>query len=384
MPIVLTPNMSLPVPVVGQEAGPQYATDINGCMSILDAHDHTPGSGVFITPNAININTDLSFGSNRATGVKSVVFDAQISPLPASAPDLGAVYVAGVDLYYNDENGNQVRITQNGGVVSGSGGITGLVPPASASYVSADSTFVWQSNINTPASMDFASAIFRNLVANSFGLTLNPPNAMGADYSLVLPQLPVTNPRVLTIDTSGNISPSAIPGTGTEESDVLPGFGLMPSGAITAYGGTSAPAGYLLCNGASLLRASYANLFTAIGTAYGAADGTHFNVPDLRGYFARGTDNGAGNDPDASGRIAANPGGNTGDNVGSQQSYQIQSHGHNFATAVVTNAGGVSPSNLTIGSPPTTATYTDGTAVNMTGGAETRPKNVYVNYIIKT
>lgn len=384
MAIVLTPNMNLPVPVVGQEAGPQYATDINGCMSILDGHDHTPGSGVLITPNAMNISTDLSFAGNRATDVKSVVFNAQISPLPATAPDLGAIYVAGVDLYYNDENGNRVRITQNGGVVSGSGGITGLVPPASASYVSADSTFVWQSDINTPANMDFASAIFRNLVANSFGLTLNPPAAMGADYSLVLPQLPVTNPKVLTIDTSGNITPSAAPGTGPDESDVLPGFGLIPSGAITAYGGTSAPAGYLLCDGSSLLRASYTNLFTAIGTAYGAADGTHFNLPDLRGQFLRGVTGASANDPDASSRTAMNPGGNTGNNVGSIQTNQVQPHTHprdsagNIEIALI-NAGGAS--DYAAGS---FLRASAGADTGLNTGSETRPINAYVNYIIKT
>jgi microcystin-dependent protein len=56
------------------------------------------------------------------------------------------------------------------------------------------------------------------------------------------------------------------------------------------YGGASAPAGWLLCYGQSLLRASYVDLFAAIGTAYGAADGTHFSIPDLRGRVPAGKD----------------------------------------------------------------------------------------------
>lgn len=54
---------------------------------------------------------------------------------------------------------------------------------------------------------------------------------------------------------------------------------------VTPYAGTvaSVPAGWLLCDGASYLRATYPDLYAAIGTTYGAADGTHFNVPDLRG-----------------------------------------------------------------------------------------------------
>lgn len=57
----------------------------------------------------------------------------------------------------------------------------------------------------------------------------------------------------------------------------------MPAGAIIAWTTTTAPSGFLLCDGSSLLRATYADLFTAIGTTYGTVDGTHFTLPDLRG-----------------------------------------------------------------------------------------------------
>lgn len=56
-----------------------------------------------------------------------------------------------------------------------------------------------------------------------------------------------------------------------------------PAGAVLPFAGSSAPTGYLMCNGASVLRATYADLFTAIGTTYGSVDGTHFTLPDLRG-----------------------------------------------------------------------------------------------------
>jgi microcystin-dependent protein len=66
------------------------------------------------------------------------------------------------------------------------------------------------------------------------------------------------------------------------------------TGMIVPFGGTTAPSGTLLCNGAAVSRTTYANLFTVIGTAYGAGDGTTtFNVPDgqgrhLTGYAATG------------------------------------------------------------------------------------------------
>lgn len=57
----------------------------------------------------------------------------------------------------------------------------------------------------------------------------------------------------------------------------------MPTGGIIAYAGSSPPLGYLPCDGSAVSRTTYSNLFAAIGTTFGAGDGsTTFNVPDLR------------------------------------------------------------------------------------------------------
>src|SRR5262245_22512336 len=67
----------------------------------------------------------------------------------------------------------------------------------------------------------------------------------------------------------------------------------VPPGIIVPYGGSVAPTGYLLCDGAPHLRATYANLFAAIGTSFGAGNGTTtFNVPDGRGRVLVGLDAG--------------------------------------------------------------------------------------------
>lgn len=63
---------------------------------------------------------------------------------------------------------------------------------------------------------------------------------------------------------------------------------------VRMYAGASAPSGWLLCDGASYLRADYAALFAVIGTTYGSADGTHFNVPDFRGRSPIGVGTGTG------------------------------------------------------------------------------------------
>jgi hypothetical protein len=200
----MTPEMNLIVPGVGTEAGPTYASDINADLSILDGHDHSSGKGVQITPAGLNINSALTINNNDLTSIRTARFQAQNSTLSLSA-DVDCIYVTGVDLYYRDGNGNNVRITQSGNVAGTPGSISGLSSPASASYNSGTSTFVWQSAALTPANMDAASYIFRNLLASSKGLTLSPPGAMAADYTLTLPALPASQ-KIMTLDAAGNMS----------------------------------------------------------------------------------------------------------------------------------------------------------------------------------
>ncbi len=74
--------------------------------------------------------------------------------------------------------------------------------------------------------------------------------------------------------------------------------GVVPPGTIIQYAGHNAPVGYLRANGAAVSRTTYAALFAAIGTTHGAGDGsTTFNLPDRRGVFMRGVDDGRGIDP---------------------------------------------------------------------------------------
>lgn len=59
-------------------------------------------------------------------------------------------------------------------------------------------------------------------------------------------------------------------------------YASLPIGSIVPYGGSTAPAGWLLCQGQSLLRTDYPDLFNVIGTAFGSVDSTHFSLPDAR------------------------------------------------------------------------------------------------------
>jgi len=230
----MTTNMNLIVPTVGQEPGPDWATDINADLGILDQHDHSSGSGVQITPAGININTDFSINSHNLTTVKTVNFSNQSASLAGTAPNLGCVYVAGGELYYNDEAGNVVKITNSGNVNAGAGSITGL-PSGTASASYSSGTFVFQSATSTPANMDVGSLIIRNVTANSKGLTISPPNALGADYSLVMPPTNSAGSTVfLTYDTSNNIGATVVlPLTGTNIANATITGSKIASATIT-------------------------------------------------------------------------------------------------------------------------------------------------------
>jgi len=100
----------------------------------------------------------------------------------------------------------------------------------------------------------------------------------------------------------------------------------LPAGCVAHFAMSSAPAGWLKANGATVSRSAYASLFAAIGTTFGAGDGsTTFTLPDLRGEFIRGWDDGRGAD--------------SGRGFGSAQAAANQSHTHSAGTLTAASAG---------------------------------------------
>ena len=156
--------------------------------------------------------------------------------------------------------------------------------------------------------------------------------------------------------------------------------GGIPSGSVVALASETAPTGYLECDGTAVSRSTYAQLFSTIGTRFGAGDASStFNLPDLRGRFVRGWDHGAGNDPDASSRTNSGDA-NTGDKVGTKQDSQNKSHTHAYTSPLVGSIQGlVSDTNGTAVEWPTNAGGTSGAH----GGTEARPININLMYVIK-
>lgn len=139
--------------------------------------------------------------------------------------------------------------------------------------------------------------------------------------------------------------------------------GGVPPGQIANFAMSSPPAGWLKANGQAVSRVTYAALFAAIGTTWGAGNGsTTFNVPELRGEFQRGWDDGRGLD---AGRV-----------FGSVQTQDIQSHTHPYSDSMVANGAGLANGVAYTGSEWTRTT-------GPTGGSETRPRNVALLTCIK-
>ena len=158
----------------------------------------------------------------------------------------------------------------------------------------------------------------------------------------------------------------------------------LPTGTIISFVGSDLnglPAQWLLCDGRPLSPGDYPGLSKALNGAFGIDPNGNFYLPDLRGMFLRGVTGDSSNDPDAASRQSQpNPGasnkpGNTQNNVGSVQLDAFANHSHALGSPFPFGSNGVLEIYLRDGPIMPNAT-------GFTGGSETRPKNVYVYYLI--
>lgn len=162
-----------------------------------------------------------------------------------------------------------------------------------------------------------------------------------------------------------------------------------PAGTIITFASATAPTGYLKANGALLSRTTYSALFAAIGTTFGIGNGsTTFALPDLRGYFPRGWDDGRGVDnarvfgsaqADAMQvhRHSGNTDGGTAETPDTR--YNLKNMTINGITYGTSNQSGGGGYNSTTTSIPLPSTLTGSVSTS----SETRPKNIALLYCIK-
>ncbi len=187
-------------------------------------------------------------------------------PNDAGTPTLGASYVAPTLNNQVASKGYADSLTFSG-APDASTTQKGIVQEASTAQVNAGTA------TGSTGALLFASPA--DLAASIYGL-----------------QLPSSGQKDALAGNSG--TPSSSNKYVTEAGLAIATAAVVPSGGIQLYGGSSAPSGFLFCDGTSYLRATYPDLFTAIGTTYGSADGTHFNVPDMRGRVPIGVGTGTG------------------------------------------------------------------------------------------
>lgn len=161
------------------------------------------------------------------------------------------------------------------------------------------------------------------------------------------------------------------------QQNVIVGEIKNPVGTIISFGSLTPPRGYLYCDGSAISRSQFSDLFSAIGTTYGSGDGsTTFNIPDLRGIFARGAGTQTINGITYSRSLD-----------GTKQGDQYQGHTHGVGSTI-SGSGGIvylQPPGLSNDQPGgyvTKGNFNDGTNGTPRTGSETRPANQAVAYHI--
>lgn len=223
----VTPNMNLSLPEPTVTPGPDWASQINEALEVVDDHDHSSDKGKKVTPAGLDINVDLDFQDNSLQNAYKVNLVNQSSTLTGVDNACTISFVNG-NFYITNSGGTAVQVTDGTSVVN-----TTVIPP----------------------------------------------------------------------------SP------------------LMPAGTMLDYAGITVPPGFLAADGSAVSRSTYADLFAAIGTAWGAGDGTTtFNLPDASGRASIGS--GTYNDSGTGGSVTRSLGQTLGASVHTLTVPQLASHTH--------------------------------------------------------
>jgi len=197
--------MGLTLPSVGVTIGPTWASQLNTALEDVDAHDHSPGNGVAITPSGLSINATLPFNGNAAGTVGRVELVSQAATTALACN----VYVVAGDLWYTNASGTAVQLTIGGSPAAGGGSISGMTgTTASAVYNNGTKAFEWNQASGLRATLDAGAVQLRQAgVSSAASVSLAAPSTGVTSYTLTLPATaPATVGRFLYSLPSGAAS----------------------------------------------------------------------------------------------------------------------------------------------------------------------------------
>lgn len=345
-----TPLLRLVLPVAGELTG-TWGDVVNAGLTNL-VEQSIAGTATITIPDA---NYTLTTANEAADEARRAVINCTGS-LSAQrnvvCPSSSKLYV----VVNNTTGGFAINFTTAGGT-----GV--LVPAGETRFVRCDGTNVVVAITPPvlPTISSFGASLIDDADAAAARTTLGAAASGPATTSgLTLPTATIAG---RTTAGTGAIEALTVGANLTLLAGVLSAAGGTPAGAVATFATNAAPAGWLKANGALVSRTTYSSLFSVIGTTFGVGDGsTTFGLPDLRGEFIRGWDDGRGVD---SGRV-----------FGSAQAGEIQSHTHSTPTyAGYVNGGQIAGT--------ANGGYFGNQATTATGGAETRPRNVALLACIK-
>lgn len=178
-----TTFMNLDLPVVSTTLGPEWASNLNTALDLVDSHDHTSSKGKPVPVAGLDINGDLSFNdSYRAVDLFSTQYTSSSTPI-SGAGNANSVAVSGGDLWFTNGAGVAVQLTSGGSVVTSPGSVTSLEITSIAANltISPSDTFVYiivDTTVSRTITLPLASAVAAGrifIVKDASGLSNTNP-----------------------------------------------------------------------------------------------------------------------------------------------------------------------------------------------------------------
>lgn len=199
-----TPNMNLTLPSPSVTPGPDWASQIIAALEAIDAHTHSSGSGVQVSPAGFNVSSAVDFLNQILKGLSLARFTSKSAVLAADGTNKNQLYVVLGELYYQDSAGNNVKLTTAGSVNGSPGNITGMSGTTSAvTYSNVAKSFAFTQDTGIAAKIACGDLIISETVVSANTVTLKSPSSLASSYSLTLPAALPASTKLVSLTNAG-------------------------------------------------------------------------------------------------------------------------------------------------------------------------------------